>query len=158
MTIVSGVRIAMHITGKTMSLSSVYCWSIITIFHDHPSDKHVNQQDVSKIWLISKLWNVSNQPWWYPNFNPEQGKKWKEKKKLHLCTPTLFAKTLTVLNCESHGFSGYCGVPLQLICYALMPFVTLAVLIWNLKEILEQLLAHQIAIASGFSWSVNFFH
>ena len=32
----------MHIIGMTMSLSSAYCWSIITVFHDHPSDKHVN--------------------------------------------------------------------------------------------------------------------
>ena len=42
MTIVSGARIAMHIIGMTMPLSSAYCWSIITVFHDHPSDKHVN--------------------------------------------------------------------------------------------------------------------
>ena len=32
----------MHIIGMTMPLSSAYCWSIITVFHDHPSDKHVN--------------------------------------------------------------------------------------------------------------------
>ena len=92
MTIVLVVRIAVHIIG-IMSLSSAYCWPIITVFLDYPSDKHVNNKISPKFDWLESCWIYPISLGGILILTSSRGKKWKEKRKFHLCTQTLFAKT-----------------------------------------------------------------